>query len=594
MNIPNLAETYRMLADSGCGFIKVTKHSKKPAGQTWQFISADDAVKRLETGTGNVGVNPRGNVFIIDLDGDDAAERFGKECEKLPEFDTFIVETPNGYHVYFLANEPDKLRMGNKTYWGKGVDIRPPNTKCQVIGPGSYVKATDPKKNSGYYKPYSPTVVPIAQCPMVLEELSRKAQRADNRNEQAAQAVPAAHDMDCLTAVQSPVQNAVQGAVEPPVAHGTKPSLQSCKNKVTRFLRKIAESQPGDRNQDDSDYASAIGGYVAHYRDEFESMDDTPLERILSAVRKTFTDDDSDSEKAKHIETATRRYNEGLEQPLYVDDKNSSETNEPAQFLNVCELMNYKARLNLERDSEEWYFADESTWRALKPHEKRMLFARIWNEHEWNVKAQDRDNLLTFVASQLPCYPYRDVLRTYHNYYDPDLEDVPIEHSFHWWIVNPGGEYEQWCQKAVWGQMVSRIMADPQAQRTVVTFRGPAESGKSICVEKLLPDELGGVGKLSLSEHDRDVIVLLKDHYAVEFPELGGMSKRLAADVKRIIGSNGMYIRILRTTESMKVKFTAAIIGTANEEPTLYNDPALIERFAYLDWRKRLEKYVVP
>ena len=196
MNIPNLAETYQMLADSGCRFIKVIKHSKKPAGDTWQFISADDAVKRLESGTGNVGVNPRGNVFIIDLDGEDNAERFGKECEKLPEFNTFIVETPNGYHVYFLANEPDKLRMGNKTYWGKKVDIRPPKTKCQVIGPGSYVKATDPEKNSGFYKPISATVVPIVQCPMALEKMSRKVQFA------GTQSVPVAEGMDNQTALQ--------------------------------------------------------------------------------------------------------------------------------------------------------------------------------------------------------------------------------------------------------------------------------------------------------------------------------------------------------------------------------------------------------
>ena len=38
--------------------------------------------------------------------------------------------------------------------------------------------------------------------------------------------------------------------------------------------------------------------------------------------------------------------------------------------------------------------------------------------------------------------------------------------------------------------------------------------------------------------------------------------------------------------EVMNIKLTACIIGTANEGTTMYDDPALIERFAYLDIRR--------
>ena len=252
--------------------------------------------------------------------------------------------------------------------------------------------------------------------------------------------------------------------------------------------------------------------------------------------------------------------------------------------------MGYQGRFNLANECREWWFPDEKKWRPLSKHENHYMFARIWNETGWHIGTVNKQNqLLAYVCNQNRVHPYRDELLSYLEYQDPELSNIPIERSLSWWVVNPDGEFEQWCQKAIWIGIVSRIMDDPGYQRTHVTLRGPGGCGKTTLVKNLLPDELGGVGQLNLSGSDRDTIVLMKVRYCVEYPEMSGMSKRDTADRKRFFGAGTMDIRVLHTTESVNLKYDAYIVGTANEDPTLYDDPALMERFAYLDVRRNDE-----
>ena len=384
----------------------------------------------------------------------------------------------------------------------------------------------------------------------------------------------------------TPPQSPVAASSEQP--EGTRSlSVRERGKAAKKHWKALEDAQEGERNDTIAKAACGLGSIYANAepekRDEMFAKLTGHCDRLAN----------NDVEIKEFRNTATEQWKFGAQSPATrpdgTDGKKSKESNGPAEFANICALMGLKARFNLANESEEWWFKDEGKWRPLIPHESRILFSRIWEEYGWNIPPKDRLNLLAHVTDTNRVHPYRDELLSYLDYEDPELSNIPIERSLHWWVVNPDGAYEQWCQRAIWGQMVSRIMDDPIPQRTIVTLRGPAKTGKSALVKHLLPDKLGGVGKLDMSGSRRDIIVLLKKRYAVEFPELAGMSKREAADLKSILGAGSMDIRILRTTESMEIIYKAAIIGTANEEPTLYNDPALMDRFAYLDVRRNDE-----
>ena len=558
-----LLKQYEMLENAGCRFVAIKPKSKRPIGP-WgnesdpaSLPSAQSAVARLESGKGNVAVVPGGSVYIIDFDDESAISRFDELCEQTPEFKTFVVKTPNGYHIYCLAELIDLIEVtAGKTNWGAKVDIRSSVSNSYVIGPGSHVENTEPGKNSGRYE----TVIdaPIAVAPPEIEGLCRKAIK-----------------------VAPPASNPTKpdsDATKP----GSKPTLQHCRSVVTKQLNRMAKLQPGSRNQDGFNIGTVIGSYVAQYREEFESESTPPVNRIEAAMNKTVTPNDDEAELAKNLESAIRGYETGLDNPNIGEDTKPSEPNETTAFLNICDLMGFKARFNLANKSEEWWFPDEGVWRAMIPHETYSLFARIWNEHDWNVKIQDRKTLAAFACDQNRVHPYREELLSYIDYVDPDLEGIPLENSLKWWVPNYDGEYERWCQKAIWMGIISRMFDDPQPQRTHVTLRGAAGAGKSAFVKHLLPDELGGCGKLNLSGSDRDRMSKMKGKYCVEYPEMAGMSKREAAEHKSFFGAGEMDLRILHTSDAATFKYTANIVATANEGSTIFDDLALIERFAYL------------
>ena len=558
-----LLKTYTMLESHGCRFIRVLANSKRPEGK-WgddsgtAWLSAAQAVERLESKAGNVGVVPRGEVFVIDLDGDHAIGWFEQECAGLPEFVTFAVRTPNGAHVYFRASEPGLIPVTvGKTNWGEGIDIRSPNANSQVIGPGSYVKADKPEKNSGTYEIAHDA--PIALAPEKIEALSRKQLKMNKRSSGST------------SSPQSKQSSST-----------AKPSLQACRNNVTRLIREIAKAPSGTRNNTFTNCASYIGSYVAHYADEFEAMNPPPLDRLLDAVRKTFTDDDSPEERAKHLETAERQYQRGLEHPDEVDGKQSSESKAPSRFLDTIREMGFTGRFNLAWSRGEFWFPDErkGIWRSLSDHEELVLLARIMEETNWNIPQNLVKRYFAFVYEQNRINPDIELLSTARIL--PNRPDLTLENSLSPWLPEPD-EYERWCQSAIWIQIVSKIMQSSKAIKTSVILRGETNVGKSTIVRNLVPAELGGVGNLSLLGELRNILVLLNNQYAVEYDEGLGANKKDAAFQKSIFGAEKKYIRRLHTSEAQQLDYRAAVIGTVNDEPILYDDPALINRFAFID-----------
>ena len=564
-----LLEIYRMLESHGCKFIRVHANSKRPEGK-WDddsgtaWLNVEQAVSRLESKAGNVGVVPRGNVFVIDLDGDDAIERFENECESLPDFETFAVSTPNGAHVYFRASEPDLIPVTvGKTYWGEGIDIRSPNANSQVIGPGSYVQADKPEKNSGTYEIANDA--PIAIAPEKIEALSRKQLKV--RNQQAP--APASKQPDSDTSE---------------VRH--KPALKTCRNVIHKAIRKIEQAKPGTRNDTIAKYAALAGSYAVHYPDEFgEDVE----EKIGDAVDSIATDSDCYGESDKHLKTAESQYQWGLKHPHYVEDSEKEVKNEPDQFLNILNLMGFKGRFNLEKDRNEWLLPDiasgELVSRDMSRSETDLLFARIWNDYDWNIRSSEvRRTLLTYAAMQNKVRPTLEYLQGC----KPDIEfaNVTLENWLSHWLDNPDGEIERWASKAMLVQIVSRVMGDPRPQRIIVTLRGPGDTGKSTLVQNLLPDALDAVGDLNAGGSDRDIIAQLGGGYIVEFSELVGMNRKDAAALKSLLGAGSKRLRKLYSEGATKRTYTAAIFGTTNLDRVLYDDEALISRFVFVDFHR--------
>ena len=552
-----LNELLPALSEKGFSFIRILANDKRPEGR-WKNledrINADEALSRISNGT-NYGIVPPAKCFILDFDSDDAYQRSVQKDACIADSLTF--KTPRGFHVLF---EGDGIPQGaSHTYLGQGVDVRA-GERGYVVGPGS-------TRTDGRYEYRSGDA--ILEAPDSLRALLQK---PSTPPVQESAVSPAASPAKPVAPPVAPSSAQTEGIRSLSIIERGKAAR--------KHWKALDEAQEGERNDT---LARAACGLGSIYGDaEPEKRTEIYAKLIEHADR---LGDGDAAEIRQNRTTAENQWNEGAKSPATRPDgsESQSENNEPAAFLNICDLMGYRARFNLANQSEEWWIDSESKWRPLIPHESQSLLARIWNEHGWNVKAADRKNLLSFVAEQNRVHPYRDELISYLEYEDAELKNVPIGQSLNWWVSNPEGEYEQWCQTAIWLGIVARIMGDPEHQRTHVTLRGPGGCGKTTLVKHLLPDELGGVGQLNVSGSDRDRIVLLKGRYAVEFPEMAGMSKREAAELKRFFGAGEMQIRILRTTESMTMRYDACIIGTANEGTTMFDDPALIERFAYLD-----------
>lgn len=117
----------------GCGADACDRIGKHPA-VLWRDLELGSAVPTPAPGQGygvKTGAAPRGSgVFVVDLDGDEAIAAFAAmgDC---PE--TFTVETPRGWHLYFPV--PDFPVRSSAGILAKGVDIR--GEGGFVVGPGS-------------------------------------------------------------------------------------------------------------------------------------------------------------------------------------------------------------------------------------------------------------------------------------------------------------------------------------------------------------------------------------------------------------------------------------------------------------------------
>ena len=567
----NLRKLYETLDKAGCRFISVTANSKIP-DKDWGskssagYLTVEQAISRLASKAGNVGIRPGSDIFVIDADGEDAIQRFEQEVNQIPRFnlsDTLVTQTPNGRHYWFRAQHPESLKkLIGTSGFGAHFDIFPPNKNSMIIGPGCYVDNSDkPPKKSGPY-----TILNDAQIIHAPEAIELKCHK------------PMKLRLRSTPAKQSTSQSSSETA--------SKPTLQACKNNVTRLLHKIIKAVIGERNDTFSNCSAGIGSYVAHWQAEFENMPKKPLDRLLDAIRETFTDEDDEAERAKHLETAERQYQWGLEHPAVVDKK-PAESKSPSRFLEVIEEMGFKGRYNLAWNRGELWIPDdeqegEGVWRPLIDDEQDYLLARVIEEYGWSLAQSLVKRYFSFVYRQKIINPDIEILAGYRNHILRDRPDLSLEKSFSAWIPEDG-EYERLAQRKIWLDIATKIMQDPKSIRTSIMLRGPTLVGKSTIVKNLVPPELGGVGNFSVQGELRNILVLLNSHYAVEFDEAMGINKKDAAFLKSIFGDNKKFIRKLHTSEIQEIDYRAGIFGTVNEEAILYDDPAFVGRFWFID-----------
>ena len=563
---PSLRDTYRMLADAGFGLIRVVANDKRPEG-TWAeqsgtaWLTADEAITRLESRTGNVGIVPRDDYIVIDFDGDDPIERFNRECKKSSEFQTFAVRTPNGFHVYCRVNDPELIEVTTgKTNWGKGVDIRSARANSQVVGPGSHVESTKPGKRSGDYEVVCHA--PIAYAPENIELLCRKDDLKLNLRHRAQ------------SANQSPPQD--DGDEQ------TKPSLKTCRNKVSEARRHIRQLHTGNRNDGISKYASMAGSYGCHHPEkiDYESLHS----QLAEDVESILTDDDSEDERARHFDTLDRQLQYGWDNPHYVNGSEGSgndSSNAPARFRRIFDELGCQARYNLEKGANEYSMPDRNDWSDLKALELDQLFASIWDRYGWNISQQNRRLLLAYVCMQNPVRPVRERLEACK--VNPDLSHITLENWLSPWLDNPDGALEQWASKAILVGIVYRIMDGDKPQRIHCILRGPGNSGKSTLVQNLLFPEFDITGDLNLNASDREIISQLANNFVVEWSEIRANFMKDVGKAKSFLGAGKKSLRKLYFDSAVtNRKYTATVIGTTNPGRVLADDDALISRIVFV------------
>ena len=531
-------------------FIRIIPKGKTPDGK-WgkptDRISPSDVITRLSKG-GNYGIVPPEGYFILDFDSEDAFQRSIAQESIIAESLTF--KTPRGFHVLFQGE--DVGQGASHTFLGQGVDVRAGN-KGYIVGPGS-------TRDDGRYEYHSGDS--IIEAPETLRKLLQKPDTTP-------------------TAVSKGGQTPSHGKPA-----GDKPLLKTCHNRVTESLAAMANAVPTQRNSTFNKQAYLIGSYTVHYPEQFDT--DTLLARIREAVETTFTVDDSEAEKAKHFETAERSYHEGRENPHEKGSDKEKKTNEPSMFLNISQLMGYAGRYNAEKQVNEWHLPDgitgECKWRDMSKGELEWLLGMLWENHGWNVKSFEVNRLTAYVCRQNPVRPTFEYLKSCR--VNPALADVTLENWLSPWLDNPDGELERWASKAMLVQIVSRIHCDPKPQRINVTLRGPGDTGKSTLIQNLLPEELDVTGDLNVGGSDRDIISQLTNGYIVEFSELAGLNRKAASSLKSLLGAGNKKMRKLYAEAASKRTYTAAIIGTTNLDPILYDDEALISRFVFVDFHR--------
>ena len=107
--------------------IKWKEESTADPDQINKWWSVDDYNIGIVTGKVN-------DITVIDLDGDAGVENYKKLKEDYKIPDTYVVQTPHGYHHYFHYNAELKQGAGLLT----GIDIR--NDGGYIVGAGSVIE----------------------------------------------------------------------------------------------------------------------------------------------------------------------------------------------------------------------------------------------------------------------------------------------------------------------------------------------------------------------------------------------------------------------------------------------------------------------
>ncbi|TXH51501.1 MAG: hypothetical protein E6Q87_01470 [Cellvibrionales bacterium] len=132
-------------------------------------------------------------------------------------------------------------------------------------------------------------------------------------------------------------------------------------------------------------------------------------------------------------------------------------------------------------------------------------------------------------------------------------------------------EYATAISRYVWSALAGRVLEPGVKADMVPVVAGRQGAGKSTVVKAIAPLDIG-FGELNLAAKEEDLFRQMKGRLVMELPELSGMRKREAEDLKRFVASTtNVWIEKHQTTKTIYPR-RCIFFGTTNETAIL-NDP---------------------
>lgn len=132
-------------------------------------------------------------------------------------------------------------------------------------------------------------------------------------------------------------------------------------------------------------------------------------------------------------------------------------------------------------------------------------------------------------------------------------------------------EYATAISRYVWSALAGRVLEPGVKADMVPVVAGRQGAGKSSVVKAIAPFETG-FGELNLATDEANLFREMRGRLVMELPELSGIRKREAEDLKRFVASTtNVWIEKYQTTKSVYPR-RCIFFGTTNETAIL-NDP---------------------
>lgn len=129
-------------------------------------------------------------------------------------------------------------------------------------------------------------------------------------------------------------------------------------------------------------------------------------------------------------------------------------------------------------------------------------------------------------------------------------------------------EYATAISRYVWSTLAGRVLEPGVKADMVPVVAGRQGAGKSSVVKAIAPFETG-FGELNLASKEEDLFREMRGRLVMELPELSGMRKREADDLKRFVASTtNVWIEKYQTTKSVYPR-RCIFFGTTNETAIL-------------------------